>query len=158
MAQQITHQFNISAPMERVWAVVSNFSSYADWNPFITQAQGALEKGAPLELMYEFDCDVPMGTTISHLTPPHTLAWCYRSSFGALTIQHSIQIQPDGEGKCTMQQAFHVLGWMSKSYVKRARPIIESGLAAMAECAAIAADAEHVPMDDELDGQIHASA
>ena len=33
----------INAPAERVWAEMTDFASFPDWNPFVRKAQGRLE-------------------------------------------------------------------------------------------------------------------
>ena len=40
----------IDAPAERVWQVVSDFGKYADWNPFIVRAAGAVRVGERLDI------------------------------------------------------------------------------------------------------------
>jgi hypothetical protein len=40
----------IDAPAERVWQVVSDFGSYADWNPFIVRAAGVPRVGERLNV------------------------------------------------------------------------------------------------------------
>ena len=41
---------DINAPAERVWQVVSDFGSYADWNPFIVRAAGEARVGERLDI------------------------------------------------------------------------------------------------------------
>ncbi|GAA0488715.1 SRPBCC domain-containing protein [Streptomyces stramineus] len=43
-----TH-IDIAAPALRVWQVLTDFASYAQWNPFIVSAKGTPEAGAVLE-------------------------------------------------------------------------------------------------------------
>jgi hypothetical protein len=40
----------IAAPPKEVWAVLADLNSYADWNPVVESARGALEPGASLQL------------------------------------------------------------------------------------------------------------
>jgi hypothetical protein len=44
---------DIEAQPERVWAVLTDFDAYADWNPFIRGISGQLEPGARLEVRIE---------------------------------------------------------------------------------------------------------
>ena len=39
-------EIEIDASAERMWAVLSNFSSYPQWNPFIRSVIGAPRQGA----------------------------------------------------------------------------------------------------------------
>lgn len=38
-------QITIHAPVEQVWTVLTDFKSYATWNPFIKKVEGHIEKG-----------------------------------------------------------------------------------------------------------------
>lgn len=42
---QLTTTIDLPANPERVWAELTNFSAYPDWNPFITQANGDWAEG-----------------------------------------------------------------------------------------------------------------
>lgn len=43
-------EIHIDAPPEQVWAVLAGLTRYADWNPFIVEADGCVEAGARLRL------------------------------------------------------------------------------------------------------------
>jgi uncharacterized protein YndB with AHSA1/START domain len=38
--RQLKAEIEIQAPAERVWAVLTDFGAYHEWNPFIYQAAG----------------------------------------------------------------------------------------------------------------------
>jgi uncharacterized protein YndB with AHSA1/START domain len=40
MAKQLHAEIEIDAHAERVWQVLTDFRTYAEWNPFMTQASG----------------------------------------------------------------------------------------------------------------------
>jgi uncharacterized protein YndB with AHSA1/START domain len=44
---QLHTEIEINGPAERVWAVLTDFASYPEWNPFIRQVSGELNIGAP---------------------------------------------------------------------------------------------------------------
>lgn len=50
MRHQIRTEIDIEAPPDKVWAQLTDFDSYAGWNPFITEAEGAAEPGRQLAL------------------------------------------------------------------------------------------------------------
>ena len=56
----LTSEVVIFAPPARVWAVLSDFSAYREWNPFIPEATGTLEKGARLTVRIAPPGGVPM--------------------------------------------------------------------------------------------------
>lgn len=68
---------HIDAPPETVWAVLTDFSQYSDWNPFIPHAEGEIREGARLEVRIE-----PPGgrgmtfrPTIQRVEPNRELRW-----------------------------------------------------------------------------------
>lgn len=48
--REITTSVDIEAPVERVWAALTSFDYYPDWNPFIRHASGRLAVGETLTL------------------------------------------------------------------------------------------------------------
>jgi hypothetical protein len=50
MRHEICHQVVIDAPASEVWAVLTDWERYPDWNPFITTLDGVLEEGARLSV------------------------------------------------------------------------------------------------------------
>ena len=52
-AKHIEATTDIGAPVERVWAVLTDFARYPDWNPFIRHIEGPLEAGGRLRVRIE---------------------------------------------------------------------------------------------------------
>ena len=50
MRHELRTEIDIEAPPDRVWAELADLNAYADWNPFITRAEGAAEAGRRLSL------------------------------------------------------------------------------------------------------------
>ena len=48
--REIRTEADIAAPPQRVWAVLTDFASYEQWNPFITALEGEPQVGAPLRM------------------------------------------------------------------------------------------------------------
>ncbi len=48
MSRKISTETEINAPPQRVWDILTDFSSYSDWNPFIRDLSGKPEKGERL--------------------------------------------------------------------------------------------------------------
>jgi hypothetical protein len=48
---QLRTEVEINAPARVVWNILVNRDAYHEWNPFITTFTGALEKGAPVNIV-----------------------------------------------------------------------------------------------------------
>jgi hypothetical protein len=70
-------EIEISAPQEKVWAVVSDIASYEQWNPFIRYAHGTLEKGNFIEVQVQPSGAKPMKGKgkVLVLDPLHEMVW-----------------------------------------------------------------------------------
>jgi hypothetical protein len=62
---ELRTEVEIDAPPERVWAVLTDFARYPEWNPFITRISGELEVGTKLAVT---------------LSPPESRDWTFRPS------------------------------------------------------------------------------
>jgi hypothetical protein len=50
MSKIITTHLTVNAPVENVWATLTDLTSYRSWNPFITAAAGTISVGQRLDL------------------------------------------------------------------------------------------------------------
>lgn len=48
MAKEIRTEIIIRAKREKVWAILTDFENYPNWNPFITFIQGKAEEGSQI--------------------------------------------------------------------------------------------------------------
>jgi len=51
--KEVFSEIEIQAPAERVWKVLTDFSSFSDWNPFIRRVSGPLKEGKRLKVRIE---------------------------------------------------------------------------------------------------------
>lgn len=69
----------ISAPPDAVWAVLTEFAAYPEWNPFIVKASGGLAKGGRLSITVALPSRggqrVGFRPVITVLEPGRMLAW-----------------------------------------------------------------------------------
>jgi len=54
MFHEIRTEIEISAVPSRVWEVLTDFSHYPDWNPFILELKGSVRQGATITYRFEF--------------------------------------------------------------------------------------------------------
>jgi hypothetical protein len=95
--RELRREIEIDAPPERVWAVITDFAAYPEWNPFIRRISGKLRVGARLEVSIE-----PPGAramtfkpTVRAVEANRELRWLGRLLLpGIFDGEHSHRIEP----------------------------------------------------------------
>lgn len=106
--QRIKVVTDIAASQETVWAELTALGAYADWNPFITMAEGNLVQGAHLKVRI-----APPGGRAMTFRPKVTevvmgerLEWLGRLLVpGAFDGRHSFGLEVLGDGRTRLTQA-----------------------------------------------------
>ena len=101
-------EIEIEASAEQVWAVLSDFASYSQWNPFIKSIAGKPEQGARLQITVQ-----PSGGKSMRFSPivltaeiGRELRWLGRFLLpGVFDGEHRFVIEPLGEGKVRFEQS-----------------------------------------------------
>lgn len=95
--REISAEIDIGAPPERVWSVLTDFSSYPDWSPFIRQISGEPAVGARLRVRIE----PPGGRGMTFRPrvvvsePSRELRWLGRlGAPGLFDGEHSLRLEP----------------------------------------------------------------
>jgi hypothetical protein len=91
----------IAAPVDVVWAVITDLPSYGEWNPFITAISGDLEVGRRLRVTFSLpgQRDRTFTPSVTAYEPGRRLTW-----FGRLFIpklfdgEHTLAVEPEGDG------------------------------------------------------------
>jgi hypothetical protein len=107
MRKHLTSHVDIDATAERVWAVLSDFAAYPEWNPFIVRADGKAEKGSRLVMRMQ-----PVGArgitlrpTVLEATPSHRLRWLGRLGIpGIFDAEHTFTITACEQGGVRLSQ------------------------------------------------------
>jgi hypothetical protein len=105
--REIAAEIDIEADIAKVWAVLTDFGSYPDWNPFIPSAAGQLEPGARLRVRIQ-----PPGArgmtfrpTVMEVDPLHELRWLGRFVIpGLIDGEHTFSLMPVGERRVHFAQ------------------------------------------------------
>lgn len=102
MAKELNTNIEINAPAETVWQVLTDFSRYSQWNPFIRSIFGEARRGGTLEVFIQ----PPGGNgmtfrpVIVALQPGRELRWIGRLLLpGIFDGEHQFQIEPLGENR-----------------------------------------------------------
>lgn len=109
----IDKSLEINAPAELVWEVITDFASYREWNPFLTDCKSTLKPGDPIDLKVKlFSVAQPQREWVTEYVAGRRFAYGMKPMpLGALSSQRSHDVQPAGAN--TMYQSyFHLDGWL----------------------------------------------
>lgn len=92
----------IAAPPDKVWAVLSDFDRYAEWNPLNICARGEARLGARVPMRF---VDAGRGSgkiisqtvTVTFCDPPHRLEWMGRIPL-LFTGRHFFELVHEDDG------------------------------------------------------------
>jgi hypothetical protein len=138
MAKQLSAQVEIDATPERVWDVLTDFSAYPEWNPFIVRADGTATEGERLTNRMQ-----PVGgraitfrPTVLEADPGRRLRWLGRMlAPGVFDGDHTFTIEPVGDRRVRLTQSERFTGvlvpLMAGSLDRRTLPGFEKMNAAL---------------------------
>lgn len=134
------HQFRTSVevevPIERAWAVLVDFASYAAWCPTHREIRGAAVAGTRLQLRLASepgsDQTRAVPATVRAVEPPQRLA------FGGgvpglpmlLDIHHELRLEALGPARCRLDNEERFRGWLLAPLWSRIEPRVQRGYAA----------------------------
>ena len=152
MAEVHTH-VDIEAPAERVWQILTDFSGYAEWNPFICRASGDAREGAELTLTLQPPGAEPRSKSalVTMVKPNQELRWIDRAGPpGVLTCERVFKIERRGPQQSRVVQWKAFQGLLGPLWSARSEGATRDGFEAMnralkerAECQAGADGHEH---------------
>ncbi len=96
---ELRTEIEIDAPAERVWAVLTDFERFPDWNPFIRSIRGQALVGSRLDVLLGASGMRPMRfrPTVKAVVPNRELRWLGRLRLPRLFDgEHIFQIEPLG--------------------------------------------------------------
>ncbi len=105
--QELRTEVEIQAPADRVWAVLTDFAAFPQWNPFMPRAGGTLKPGERLEIRLQ-----PAGgqgmtirPTLLTVEPGRELRWLGRLILpGVFDGEHSFTLEPLGSDRVRLVQ------------------------------------------------------
>jgi hypothetical protein len=93
---EVRSQVDVNASADQVWAVLTDFSSYPIWNPFIYPLKGELRTGSPLEVtIHPGSQTITYQATMIAVNRARELTWSGRTfSGGVFETTYSFTIEP----------------------------------------------------------------
>jgi hypothetical protein len=98
--REIYTEIEIAASPSRVWEILSDFTDYGSWNPFIREIEGEAKEGAKLTI----HLTTPGGANrtyqpkVTMFSPPNELRW-FGKVPGFLSGEHIFNIKDEGNGR-----------------------------------------------------------
>jgi demethylmenaquinone methyltransferase / 2-methoxy-6-polyprenyl-1,4-benzoquinol methylase len=102
--RRIEAEVEIEAPAERVWAVLTDFGAYPQWNPFMAEVHGEARVGATLRarLAAPRAPRLHVRLRVTKVDPPHELRWT--GTRGLVRGERVITITPQGDDHVHLAQ------------------------------------------------------
>jgi hypothetical protein len=91
----------IKAPAEQVWAEMTDFASFPNWNPFVREASGTLAPGERLKIRLALDHGLKMTfkPRVTVVEPNRELRWLATLGRpGVFDVDRAFQIVPHNGG------------------------------------------------------------
>lgn len=125
---EIRTHIDIDAPTHAVWSILTDFSAYSDWNPFISRLEGELTLGAKLEADVGGMVFKP---TVIELDEGRCFAWLGRTLIpGLLDGEHHYELEalPNGGTRFHHYERFTgaLLPFLKKTLIGKAGPGFEA--------------------------------
>jgi len=120
MQRAVEHRIGVRAPAELVWELVSDFSTWADWNPIHPRAEGQLKIGTPLTVHQALPGEPVrvLQTVVQDWVPYEQLHWRTSRLGGFVTAIRYIEIETMGPANSTFSNGELFMGllvrWVSR--------------------------------------------
>lgn len=129
----------VEAPREAIWALLTQFDRYDEWNPYITEASGDATEGSSIDLAFATgDGDAEKATAEVLISRPmRKLEWRTRQLVpGLLDREQIFRVIPRGPGRYVVLQDVRLEGVLAPfSDFADDRAGLRAMLAAIAELA-----------------------
>ena len=99
MARPIQTEILIPVPPPAVWAVLTDFARYGEWNDFVRYVEGHPQAGARVRIGMDVGLEKlnEQQATITEVVPPETLVWTSTFLFkGLVTTEHYFELYREG--------------------------------------------------------------
>lgn len=107
--RRIDTAIDIDADPKTVWQVLTDFSAYPHWNPFIRSIEGELNRGSRLSVLIQPPGQKPMRfqPEVQAAEHPAKLSWIGRVLIrGLFDGHHQFELQPNGTGTRLLHREF----------------------------------------------------
>jgi uncharacterized protein YndB with AHSA1/START domain len=131
----IEKNFEINAPAEVVWEVITDFSKYGEWNPFIREAKVDLRPGGTIDMQVKLMArPQAQREWVKEVVPGKRFAYSMKPvPGGTLSSFRSHDVEAAGLNKTRYRSYFHLQGWLHPVVVALLGSKLQAGFAGMSE-------------------------
>ena len=99
--KEITTSIKIAASPKKVWDILTDFSAYKDWNPFLTSIEGDFKVGKQVKITAG---GMPLEPLVLAYEPEKEIRWLGKLFFkGIFDGEHIFQIIDNQDGSSTFK-------------------------------------------------------
>ena len=102
MPFELRTEIDVAAPASRVWAILTDFARYAEWNPFVERIEGRLDVRSLLKVRLRPPGGRAMtiGPRVTFVTPGRAFAWRGKLLSRAVFVgEHRFEVVPVGDDR-----------------------------------------------------------
>jgi hypothetical protein len=122
---------DIEAPADVVWEVISDFSRYGEWNPFVVSCRTSLVPGEPIDMQVKvFEAFAQSQREWIFDNRPG-VGFSYGLKGSALASRRSHEIQPVSADRSRYVSHFELTGWLAPIVKALMSRNLERGFAGM---------------------------
>lgn len=135
MAVKIEHRLGLPVPAEAIWAVISDFKHWSEWNPLYPRAEGVLRIGAQLSM----DLALPgqavraIKPVILDWVPNEQIHWRLSLASGLVKTTRFLEIEILAERNCIFANGEVFDGPLGPLAARRMGASIRAGFKTMGE-------------------------
>ncbi len=155
MKKRIETDIDINASAEKVWEVLTDLSSYPQWNPFILEISGKLSVGEKLRVVIrpEGGREMTFKPIVKAADATRELRWLGRLFFsGLFDGEHYFRIEPKGDAAVRFVHGENFDGILVRLFAKSLDKGTAAGFRAMNK--AIKERAESLMMNQTVSDKI----
>lgn len=128
MGAEINTQIIINSTPEKVWAVLTTFSEYKNWNPFILSIDGEIEEGKKIKVVFK---EMTFKPKLKRVEENKNFEWLGHLLIpGIFDGRHKFELIDNGDGTTTFIQSEKFSGFLvtilKKKLIREYTPKFES--------------------------------
>ncbi len=88
----------IHAEPQTIWDLLTDASTYPNWNPAVLGIEGSIAPGEQIKLTSVVNPNRSFKLTVTEFSPPRTMVWADGMPLGLFKGERTFRITPKGDG------------------------------------------------------------